>query len=255
MKILVPVARSYESTNLRIRADGGGIDLAANPKIVINPFDEVAVEEAVKLKEQGIASETVAVTVGPEAANRDALLNSMSIGIDRSIRVSYDGVLNGRMVAHALAGVIQREKPDLVLMGGKTSDYEGGATGGMLAAYLGWPQLSFATKIIFDGDFINAMRSVEGAVETRQVKAPAIITVGLTLNTPRYSSLPNIIKAKKKPIEVIVPAALGLDFDDYQDCINLRVSEPPPRKTGIRMESVSQLVAALNKAGLIELRS
>lgn len=247
MKVLVPVKRVIDSNvKARVRSDGTGIDLA-NVKMSVNPFDEIAVEEAVRLKEKGVVKEIVAVTIGPDKA-QEQIRTAMAIGADRGILVKTDkpidlGGVEPLAVAKTLKALVDQEKPDLVIMGKQSIDDDSNQTGQMLAALLGWPQGTFASKLEVAGDSLKVTREIDGGLETLELKLPAIITTDLRLNEPRYAKLPDIMAAKKKPLAVVEPASLGVDYAPRLQI--LKVSEPPKRKGGIKVKSVDELVDKL----------
>jgi electron transfer flavoprotein beta subunit len=249
MKILVTVKRVIDyNVKIRIKADGSGVE-TANVKMSMNPFDEIAVEEAVRLKEKGVATETIAVTFGVTQA-QETLRTAMAMGIDRAIFVPYEGELQSVGVARVLQKIIDKEKPDLVIMGKQAIDNDSSQTGAILAAMLGWGQGTFASKVEVAGGKVKVTREVDGGLETVELKLPALVTTDLRLNEPRYASLPNIMKAKKKPIEVINPGALGVDLNPT--ITTLKVSEPPKRKGGIKVPDVVTLIDKLrNEAKVI----
>jgi len=249
MKILVTVKRVIDyNVKIRIKPDGSGVE-TANVKMAMNPFDEIAVEEAVRLKEKGIATETIAVTLGPKTSE-ETLRTAMAMGIDRAIHVLYDGELQSPGVARLLKNIVEKEKPRLVIMGKQAIDNDSSQTGPMLAALLGWPQGSFASKIEITGDKVKVTREVDGGLETVELKQPALVTTDLRLNEPRYATLPNIMKAKKKPIESIDATTLGVDL--ALTIQTLKVSEPPKRKGGIKVPDIATLIDKLkNEAKVI----
>jgi electron transfer flavoprotein beta subunit len=249
MKILVTVKRVIDfNVKVRIKPDGSGVE-TANVKMSMNPFDEIAVEEAVKLKEKGVATETVAVTLGPKASE-ETLRTAMAMGIDRAIHVPYEGELQSPGIARILKKIIEKEKPGLVIMGKQAIDNDSSQTGPMLAAQLNWPQGTFASKVEVAGDKVKVTREVDGGLETVELKLPALVTTDLRLNEPRYATLPNIMKAKKKPIEVIEAASLGVDLAPTIQV--LKVSEPPKRKGGVKVADVAALIDKLkNEAKVI----
>ena len=249
MKVLVTVKRVIDyNVKIRIKADGSGVE-TANVKMSMNPFDEIAVEEAVRLKEKGIATETIAITMGVTQA-QETLRTAMAMGIDRAIYVPIETEIQSLSVARALTKIIEKEKPDLVIMGKQAIDNDSSQTGAMLAAILGWPQATFASKVEVANGKANVTREVDGGLETISVKLPAVITTDLRLNEPRYASLPNIMKAKKKPIEIIEAASLGVDFTPTIQV--LKVSAPPVRKGGIKVADVDTLIEKLrNEAKVI----
>ncbi|MDR3438167.1 electron transfer flavoprotein subunit beta/FixA family protein [Telmatospirillum sp.] len=249
MKALVAVKRvvDYNATIL-VKADGSGID-TNNLKFSINPFDEVAVEEAVRLKEAGMVSEIVVVSIGPAQA-QDTLRNALAMGGDRAILVTVDGDVEPLAVAKLLRAVVESEKPDLVILGKQAIDGDCNQTGQMLAALLGWPQGTFASALAFKDGELNVIREIDSGNETVSLQLPAVITADLRLNTPRYVSLPNIMKAKKKPLATTTPATLGVDVAARQRV--LKVEPPAKRKAGIKVGSVAELVAKLkNEAKVI----
>jgi len=249
MKVLVPVKRVIDSNiKARVKSDHTGVDLA-NVKMSINPFCEIAVEEAVREKEKGVASEVVAVSIGPVQA-QETIRNALAMGADRGILVQTDSDPEPLAVAKLLKAVIEEEKPDLVLMGKQAIDGDNNATGQMLAALLGWPQATFASKIEIEGGKAKVTREVDGGLQTLEVDLPAIVTADLRLNEPRYASLPNIMKAKKKTIDVKEVASFGVDIAPHLTV--LKVTEPPKRQAGVKVESAAELVAKLkNEAGVL----
>lgn len=249
MKILVTVKRVIDyNVKIRIKADGSGVE-TANVKMSMNPFDEIAVEEAVRLKEKGVATETIAVTMGPTQA-QETLRTAMAMGIDRAIYVPVDGDAQSLGVAKALKKIIEKEKPDLVIMGKQAIDNDSSQTGPMLAALLNWPQGTFASKVELTSGHVKVTREVDGGLETVELKLPAVVTTDLRLNEPRYASLPNIMKAKKKPIETFTPEQLGVDFTPH--LVVTKVTEPPKRKGGIKVPDVATLIDKLkNEAKVI----
>ena len=249
MKILVPVKRVVDyNVRVRVKADGSGVDLA-NVKMSMNPFDEIAVEEAVRLKEAGTAEEIVAVSIGPKAAEQ-TIRTALAMGADRGILVQTEQRTEPLAVARVLAALVEKEQPQLVIMGKQAIDDDCNQTGQMLAALLGWPQGTFASKLVIEGEHAEVTREIDGGLETLRLKLPAVITTDLRLNEPRYASLPNIMKAKRKPLEVTDPGALGVDITPQLEI--LKVEEPPQRKAGVRVKSVAELVDRLkNEAGVI----
>lgn len=249
MKILVPVKRVVDyNVKVRVKADGTGVE-TANVKMSMNPFDEIAVEEAVRLKEKGVATEIVAVSVGPAAA-AEQIRTALAMGADRGILVEHDGVVEPLAVAKILKALAGKESPDLVLMGKQAIDDDMNATGQMLAALMGWGQGTFASKVEFADGGLKVTREVDGGLETVALKLPAIVTADLRLNEPRYASLPNIMKARKKPIETIKPGDLGVDVTPRLTV--LKVEEPPKRQAGVKVGSVQELVEKLrNEAKVI----
>jgi electron transfer flavoprotein beta subunit len=249
MKILVTVKRVIDyNVKIRIKADGSGVE-TANVKMSMNPFDEIAVEEAVRLKEKGVATETIAVTFGVTQA-QETLRTAMAMGIDRAIFVQLEGETQSVGVARALKKIIEKEKPDLVIMGKQAIDNDSSQTGPILAAMLGWPQGTFASKVEVADGKVNVTREIDGGLETVALKLPALVTTDLRLNEPRYASLPNIMKAKKKPIETINIAELGVDMAPTIQ--TLKVVAPPARKGGIKVPDIATLVDKLkNEAKVI----
>jgi Electron transfer flavoprotein, beta subunit len=248
MKVLVPVKRVIDSNvKARVKSDQSGVDLA-NVKMSINPFCEIAVEEAVRLKEKGVASEVVVVSIGPAQA-QETLRQALAMGADRGVLVQTDQDLEPLEVAKALKAVIAEENPNVVIMGKQAIDGDNNATGQMLAALLDWPQATFASAIELAGDTAKVTREVDGGLQTIEVGLPAIITADLRLNEPRYASLPNIMKAKKKPLDTKELGALGVDVKPHLKV--LKVTEPAKRSAGIKVESAGDLVANLKTAGVL----
>jgi len=242
MKILVPVKRVVDyNVKIRVRTDGSGVE-TAGVKMSMNPFDEIAVEEAVRLKEKGIASEIVAVSLGI-AACAETIRTALAMGADRGILVETDVDLQPLAVAKLLKALAEREQPKLMILGKQAIDDDMNATGQMLAALLGWPQGTFASKLTFEGDGLTVTREVDGGLETVALTLPAIVTTDLRLNEPRYASLPNIMKARKKPIETLKPADLGVDPTPRLKVV--KVVEPVKRKAGAKVKSVAELVMKL----------
>ena len=249
MKLLVPVKRVVDyNVKVRVKADGTGVE-TANVKMSMNPFDEIAVEEAVRLKEKGAATEIIAVSCGPTAC-QEQIRTALAMGADRGILVEHDGVLEPLAVAKLLKAIVEKEGPQLVILGKQAIDDDMNATGQMLAALLGWAQGTFASKVLPGGDKLTVTREVDGGLETVSLKMPAIVTTDLRLNEPRYASLPNIMKARKKPIETVKPADLGVDVTPRLTV--LKVEEPPKRQAGKKVGSVQELVDKLrNEAKVI----
>jgi electron transfer flavoprotein beta subunit len=249
MKVLVPVKRVIDyNVKARVKSDQTGIDLA-NVKMSMNPFCEIAVEEAVRLKEKGVATEVIAVSIGPVQA-QETLRTALAMGADRAILVQTDQDLQPLAVAKVLAKVIAEEAIELVIMGKQAIDGDNNATGQMLAAILDWPQATFASAIEISGGKAKVTREVDGGLQTLEADLPAIVTADLRLNEPRYASLPNIMKAKKKPLDVKDLAALGADVAPRLKVV--KVTEPPKRGGGIKVETAADLVAKLkNEAGVI----
>ena len=242
MKLLVPVKRVVDyNVKVRVKADGSGVE-TAGVKMSMNPFDEIAVEEAVRLKEKGIATEIVAVSMGV-AQCQDTIRTALAMGADRGILVQTDVELQPLAVAKLLRALVEREQPGLVIMGKQAIDDDMNATGQMLAALLGWPQGTFASKVTVEGGALAVTRESDGGLETLALDLPAIVTTDLRLNEPRYASLPNIMKARKKPVETLTPQALGVD--PTPRLCTVRVAEPPTRKAGVRVGSAAELVQKL----------
>ncbi len=249
MKILVPVKRVVDyNVKIRVKPDGSGVDLA-NVKMSMNPFDEIAVEEAIRLKEAGKATEIVAISIGPQQAS-ETIRTALAMGADRGILVKTDTVAEPLAVAKILKALVEAEKPGLVILGKQAIDDDSNQTGQMLAALLGWPQGTFASKLAIEGDSILVTREVDGGLQTVKLQSPAIVTTDLRLNEPRYASLPNIMKAKKKPIDEKTPADVGVDISPRLEV--LKTVDPPGRKAGVKVGSVAELVAKLkNEAGVL----
>ncbi len=242
MKILVPVKRVVDyNVKVRVKADGSGVE-TAGVKMSMNPFDEISVEEAIRLKEKGVASEIVAISLGV-AQCAETIRTALAMGADRGILVETDAELQPLAVAKLLKAIAEKEQPRLIILGKQAIDDDMNATGQMLAALLGWPQGTFASKITIDGDQITVTREVDGGLETVALHLPAIVTTDLRLNEPRYASLPNIMKARKKPIEMLKPADLGVDPTPRLTV--LKVAEPPKRQAGQKVSSVAELVHKL----------
>ena len=249
MKVLVPVKRVVDfNVKVRVKADGSGVE-TANVKMSMNPFDEIAIEEAIRLKEAGIATEIVAVSCGVQAC-QETLRTALAIGADRAIFVETNEELQPLAVAKLLAAICRKETPQLVILGKQAIDDDSNQTGQMLAALLAWPQATFASKLKLDKDKAEVTREVDGGLETVSIRLPAIVTTDLRLNEPRYVTLPNIMKAKKKPLETLEAGALGVDASPRLR--TLKVVEPPRRKGGGRVADVAELVAKLkNEAKVI----
>jgi electron transfer flavoprotein beta subunit len=242
MKLLVPVKRVVDyNVKVRVKADGTGVE-TAGVKMSMNPFDEIAVEEAVRLKEKGVATEVVAVSMGV-AQCQETIRTALAMGADRGILVETDVVLEPLTVAKLLKAIVEREQPRLVILGKQAIDDDMNATGQMLAALLGWPQGTFASQVAIGGDTATVTREVDGGLETVALTLPAIVTTDLRLNEPRYASLPNIMKARKKPIATLEPAELGVDPTPRLTV--LKVSEPSKRQAGTKVASVAELVSKL----------
>jgi electron transfer flavoprotein beta subunit len=249
MKILVPVKRVVDyNVKIRVKSDGSGVELA-NVKMSMNPFDEIAVEEALRLREAGKATEIVAVSIGPQQAT-ETIRTALAMGADRGILVKVDALVEPLAVAKILKAVVAAEQPGLVILGKQAIDDDCNQTGQMLAALLGWPQGTFASKLVIDGDSLLVTREVDGGLQTIKLKSPAIVTTDLRLNEPRYAALPNIMKAKKKPIDEKTPADFGVDVAPRLEV--LKTTEPSGRKSGVKVASVAELVAKLkNEAGVL----
>ena len=253
MKVLVPVKRVIDyNVKVRVKADGTGVDLA-NVKMSMNPFDEISVEQAIRMKEAGQVEEVVVVSIGVKQA-QETLRTALAMGADRAILiVAADDVHNDiepLTVAKILKGVVEEEKPDLVLCGKQAIDNDMNATGQMLSALLGWSQATFASKVDIDGDSAVVTREVDGGLQTIKVSMPTVVTVDLRLNEPRYASLPNIMKAKKKPLGTLNPEELGVDISARLEIVS--VVEPPARSAGVKVESAAELVDKLkNEAKVI----
>ena len=249
MKLLVPVKRVIDfNVKARVKPDGSGVDLA-NVKMAMNPFDEIAVEEAIRLKEKGQATEIIAVSIGPAAAS-ETIRTALAMGADRGILIKHEGTVEPLTVAKLLKAVIDAEKPGLVILGKQAIDDDSNQTGQMLAALLGWPQGTFASKLIIEGDHATVTREVDGGLQTVKLKMPAVVTTDLRLNEPRYASLPNIMKAKKKPIDEKTSADYGVDVTPRLKVV--KTSEPPGRKGGVKVASVDELLDKLrNEAGVL----
>jgi electron transfer flavoprotein beta subunit len=249
MKILVPVKRVIDfNVKVRVKADGSGVELA-NIKMSMNPFDEIAVEEAIRLKEGGKATEIVVLSVGPAQAT-ETIRTALAMGADRGILVKTAAQLEPLAVAKIIKAVVAEEKPELLISGKQAIDDDCNQTGQMVAALLGWPQGTFASKVVIEGGEVAVTREVDGGLQTVKLKTPAIITTDLRLNEPRYASLPNIMKAKKKPIAETTPEAYGVDIAPRLEI--LKTAEPSGRKAGVRVGSVAELVGKLkNEAGVL----
>jgi electron transfer flavoprotein beta subunit len=249
MKILVPVKRVVDfNVKIRLKTDGSGVELA-NVKMSMNPFDEIAVEEALRLKEAGKATEIVAISIGPQQA-AETIRTALAMGADRGILVKTDVAPEPLAVAKILKAIVEAEQPGLVIMGKQAIDDDCNQTGQMLAALLGWPQGTFASKVVIEGENVLVTREVDGGLQTVKLKSPAIVTTDLRLNEPRYASLPNIMKAKKKPIDEKTPESYGVDLTPRLEV--LKTVEPARRKSGVKVASVAELVGKLkNEAGVI----
>jgi electron transfer flavoprotein beta subunit len=251
MKILVPVKRVVDyNVKIRVRPDGSGVELA-NVKMSMNPFDEIAVEEALRIKEAGKAEEVIAVSIGP-AKSQETIRTALAMGADRGILVQVDdgAVVEPLAVAKMLKGIIESESPDLVIMGKQAIDDDCNQTGQMLAALLDWPQATFASKLEIGDGSAEVTREIDGGLQTIKINMPAIVTTDLRLNEPRYASLPNIMKAKKKPLDTKSPGDFGVDIAPRLTVLN--TAEPPQREAGIIVKSVDELVEKLrNEAGVL----
>lgn len=248
MKIMVPVKRVVDyNVKVRVKSDNTGVELA-NVKMSMNPFDEIAVEEAIRLKEAGAAEEIIVVSIGPKAA-QETIRTGLAMGADRGILVEHDADAEPLAIAKVLKGVVDAENPDIVLLGKQAIDGDNNQTGQMLAQLLGWPQGTFASEVKVDGGAVNVTREIDGGLETVRLVLPAIITTDLRLNEPRYASLPNIMKAKRKPIDEKTPGDFGVDMAPR--LTTLKVEEPPKREAGIIVESVDELVSNLKEKGVI----
>ena len=249
MKVLVPVKRVVDyNVKIRVKWDGSGVDLA-NVKMSMNPFCEIAVEEAVRLQEAGKATEIIVVSVGP-SQSQETIRTALAMGADRGILVQTDEDLEPLGIAKLLKAVIAEESPDLVILGKQAIDGDNNQTGQMLAALLGWPQGTFASALEFGADKLQVTREIDGGLQTVKLSTPAVVTTDLRLNEPRYASLPNIMKAKKKPIDEKTVADYGVDVAPRLEIVN--VSEPPEREAGVKVETVNELVEKLkNEAGVL----
>lgn len=248
MKILVPVKRVVDyNVKIRVKPDGSGVDLA-NVKMSMNPFDEIAVEEALRLKEAGKATEVIVATIGPAKAD-ETLRTGLAMGADRGILVKTDETVEPLAVAKILAKIVAQEQPQLVIMGKQAIDDDSNQTGQMLAALLGWGQGTFASKVELSAETVDVTREIDGGLQTVSLKLPAVVTTDLRLNEPRYASLPNIIKAKKKDVAVKEPADFGVDVQPRLEV--LKTSEPATRSAGVKVASVGELVAKLKEAGVL----
>jgi len=247
MKLLVAVKRVIDfNVKPRVKMDGSGVDLA-NVKMSMNPFDEIAVEEAIRLKEKGVATEIVAVSIGPAKA-QETLRTALAMGADRAILVQTDEEVEPLGVAKILAKIADEEKPDMIVLGKQAIDDDNNATGQMLAALLGWPQGTFASKVEASNGRVKVTREVDGGLETEDLQVPAVVTTDLRLNEPRYASLPNIMKAKSKPLATKTPEELGVDIARRLETV--KVVEPAKRQAGIKVGSVDELVEKLKGMGI-----
>jgi electron transfer flavoprotein beta subunit len=248
MKVLVPVKRVIDyNVKVRVKADETGVELA-NVKMSMNPFDEISIEEAIRLKEAGTVEEVVAVSIGVQQC-QETIRTALAMGADRGIHVLHDGDLEPLVVAKILKELADKEGPSIIIVGKQAIDDDSNQTGQKLAALLGWGQATFVSKIDIDGENIKATREVDGGLETLTVKIPAVLTTDLRLNEPRYASLPNIMKAKKKPIEQVTPDELGVDPSNRLQV--LKVSEPPSREAGVKVSDVGELVDKLRNTAKV----
>ena len=248
MKVLVPVKRVIDyNVKVRVKADETGVELA-NVKMSMNPFDEISIEEAIRLKEAGTVEEVVAVSIGVQQC-QETIRTALAMGADRGIHVLHDGDLEPLVVAKILKVLADKEGPSVIIVGKQAIDDDSNQTGQMLAALLGWGQATFVSKIDIDGENIKATREVDGGLETLIVKIPAVLTTDLRLNEPRYASLPNIMKAKKKPIDQVTPDDLGVDPSNRLQV--LKVSEPPTREAGVKVSDVGELVDKLRNTAKV----
>jgi electron transfer flavoprotein beta subunit len=248
MKVLVAVKRVIDyNVKIRVKADNTGVE-TANVKMSMNPFDEIAVEEAIRMKEKGAATEVIAFSAGP-AQCQETIRTALAMGADRGVLVQTDAELQPLAVAKLLKAVVEKEQPQLVILGKQAIDDDCNQTGQMLAALTGWPQGTFASKVALDGESVQVTREVDGGLQTVKLKAPAIVTTDLRLNEPRYASLPNIMKAKKKPIEEKTPDAYGVDAKPRLELV--KTAEPPGRKSGVKVGSPAELVGKLKDAGVL----
>jgi len=250
MKVLVAVKRVVDfNVKIRVRSDGSGVELA-NVKMSMNPFDEIAVEEMVRLKEKGVVTEIVAVSIGP-TKSQETIRTALSMGADRGLLIETpDGAaIEPLTVAKLLKGAVEAEQPKFIILGKQAIDDDCNQTGQMLAALLGWPQATFASKLVIEGETALVTREVDGGLETIKIKLPAVVTTDLRLNEPRYPSLPNIMKAKKKPLDIKKPADFGVEV--VQRLKVVKTVEPPGRKAGIKVANAAELVAKLKEAGAL----
>jgi electron transfer flavoprotein beta subunit len=248
MKVLVPVKRVVDyNVKIRVKSDGSGVELA-NVKMSMNPFDEIAVEEAIRLKEAGKAEEIVVVSIGPAQA-QETIRTALAMGADRGILVKIDETTEPLTVAKLLKGIVDEEKPELVILGKQAIDDDANQTGQMLAALLGWSQGTFASKVEIDGGKAKVTREVDGGLQTVELSLPAVVTTDLRLNQPRYASLPNIMKAKKKPLDEKSAADYGVDASPRLKV--LKTEEPGGRKAGVKVKDVAELVSSLKSAGVL----
>lgn len=249
MKILVPIKRVVDyNVKVRVKPDHSGVDLA-NVKMSMNPFCEIAVEEAIRLREKGTASEIIVVSIGPAQA-QETIRTALAMGADRGILVQTDDLVEPLAVAKTLKAIVDEEKPELVILGKQAIDDDSNQTGQMLAALLDWPQGTFASEVVIADGAASVTREIDGGLQTVKLQLPAVVTTDLRLNEPRYASLPNIMKAKRKPIDVKTAADYGVDFTPHLAVV--KVTEPKKRSAGIKVESVAELIDKLkNEAGVI----
>jgi len=248
MKVLVPIKRVLDfNVKVRVKSDQSGVDLA-NVKMSMNPFDEISVEQAVRMQEAGTATETIAVSIGPDKA-QETIRTALAMGIDRGIHIKTDAEVEPLAVAKILQKIVGEENPELVILGKQAIDDDSNQTGQMLAALLDWPQATFANSIDKDGDSLTVGREVDGGIQTVKVALPAIVTVDLRLNEPRYASLPNIMKAKRKPIDAKTPDDYGVDISPR--LTTTKVAEPAGRSAGVKVADAAELVAKLKSEGVI----
>ncbi|HFB54961.1 MAG TPA: electron transfer flavoprotein subunit beta/FixA family protein [Hellea balneolensis] len=248
MKVLVPVKRVLDfNVKVRVKSDNSGVDLA-NVKMSMNPFDEISVEQAVRMQEAGEATETIVVSIGPDKA-QETIRTALAMGIDRGIHVKTDEEIEPLAVAKILKSIVETENPDLVILGKQAIDDDSNQTGQMLGALLDWPQATFANEMSKDGDSLTVAREVDGGLQTIKVSLPAIVTTDLRLNEPRYASLPNIMKAKRKPIDAKTPDDFGVDISPRLTTV--KVEEPAGRSAGVKVADAAELVAKLKEEGVI----
>tara|TARA_B100000795_G_scaffold265889_1_gene248327 strand:- start:493 stop:1242 length:750 start_codon:yes stop_codon:yes gene_type:complete len=249
MKVLVPIKRVVDyNVKIRVKSDNSGVELS-NIKMSMNPFDEIAVEEAIRLKEAGTVSEIIVISIGPQQA-QETIRTALAMGADRGILIKTDELVEPLNVAKLIKGVSEEEKPEIIILGKQAIDDDSNQTGQMLAALLGWSQGTFASELKFSDGKINVIREIDGGLQTIDIKLPSIITTDLRLNEPRYASLPNIMKAKKKPIDEKSPEDYNIQISPMLEI--LKVSEPAQREAGIKVETVEELVDKLkNEAGVI----
>ena len=248
MKVLVPVKRVVDyNIKVRVKSDGSGVELA-NVKMSMNPFDEIAVEEAIRLKEKGVATEIVAVSIGVQQS-QETIRTALAMGADRGILVTADPGIEPLAVAKLLAKIAAEEQPGLIILGKQAIDDDSNQVGQMLGSLLGWGQGTFASKVEADGDVVSVTREVDGGAETVRLKTPAVVTTDLRLNEPRYASLPNIMKAKSKPVVTKTPEDYGVDVSPRLTTV--KVAEPAKRQAGVKVKSVDELIAALKGNGVL----